>query len=113
MKFYALRIFYKGQHKEIKYISYPKGKKFLNFDKYFKQDKNIKKIMGYDQNNRHIYSEWYDREYTFYLYNEKGLIICERSYSGEIKYPHGKKVYNEYILEKKKEKFKKILKKAW
>ena len=114
MKFYKIDIQFKDIHKEIKYISFPKGKSFKNFNTYFEKDKDINNIVGFNKNDNKIFIQWYDRDCLLRWYNKYNKCICEKWYDGKIEYPKGKEKYDEYIREKqteyKKKKLEKILK---
>ena len=108
MKFTKLQIRY--NNKSPKEIAISKDKEFKNFNKYFENDENIIEIAGIS--NHAIYTEFPDHTYIKKIYNElQECILVSNPSKEEIKYPRGKKIYDDYILEKKKEKLEKILRK--
>ena len=62
MKIYKISIHFIDIYKKIKYISFPKGKSFKNFNEYFEKNKDISNIVGFNKNNNKIFIQWYDRD---------------------------------------------------
>ena len=109
MKVYKLN-FFDSHYEYYNTIHFPKGKEFKNFDYYFEKDKKAYGIEGFDKKCQRTLLQWcYDNNPHIYLYGKTKHFICHIHPNGRKSYPCGKAVYDQYILEKKKEKFKKIL----
>ena len=112
MKFYRLD-FYNTHMIKIDSIFFPDGRDYKDLKEYFQENPFLYRINAYNKYNqdRYTYTEYRNGVCITWLYNKKGAAIYHKMYNGGIEYPLGKKVYDEYVNQLRKEKLEKILNK--